>query len=280
MKRIYARYEGNTKFLFFYFFLFLVLFLSLPSALKAQITIGHTQKGKASFYARKFHGQRTSSGERYHNRKMTAAHRRLPFGTLVKVTNLRNGTSVVVRINDRGPFCRGRLIDVSQEAAHELGMVAAGTAPVEIEVIGTDAVSPQLDTQTLAQISDPLPPKNITFVSTASKPQLRSLPEPVVTNHHLYHPGKVYTLTGVAADTRGFGVQVGAFQQLDNAMTFCKDLTDKQIRHVYIKVEKLQENKTFCVVTGTFTKRKEAEAYIVSLREKGLPNGFVKKYTN
>lgn len=92
-------------------------------------------RGSASYYAARFDGQRTASGERFDNDDMTAAHRTLPFGSLVRVTNPANGRSVVVRINDRGPFTRGRLIDVSRAAAAELGMVARGHADVELALI-------------------------------------------------------------------------------------------------------------------------------------------------
>jgi rare lipoprotein A len=92
-------------------------------------------RGSASYYAAKFDGRRTASGERFDNGAMTAAHRTLPFGTLVRVTNLANGRSVVVRINDRGPFTRGRMIDVSRAAADELGLIARGHGMVELAVI-------------------------------------------------------------------------------------------------------------------------------------------------
>lgn len=92
-------------------------------------------RGSASYYAARFHGQRTASGERFDNNEMTAAHRTLPFGSLVRVTNPANGRSVVVRINDRGPFTRGRMIDVSRAAAEELGLVARGHATVELALV-------------------------------------------------------------------------------------------------------------------------------------------------
>lgn len=91
--------------------------------------------GSASYYADKFQGRRTASGEAFDNGAMTAAHRSLPFGSLVRVTNTANGRSVVVRINDRGPFSRGRLIDVSRAAAEELGIVARGHGTVALELL-------------------------------------------------------------------------------------------------------------------------------------------------
>lgn len=93
--------------------------------------------GKASYYADKFHGRRTASGEIYDKSKMTAAHRSLPFGTIVEVTNLSNNRSVTVRINDRGPFVSGRIIDLSRTAAEEIGMIRQGVVDVEIRIIST-----------------------------------------------------------------------------------------------------------------------------------------------
>lgn len=91
-----------------------------------------TQKGKASYYANSFNGRRTASGEKFRNSKLTAAHKTLPFGTKVKVTNLRNGKSVRVRINDRGPFVAGRIIDLSRKAARKIGMKDEGVGNVKI----------------------------------------------------------------------------------------------------------------------------------------------------
>lgn len=91
--------------------------------------------GFASYYAAKFHGRPTASGERFDNGALTAAHRTLPFGSMVRVINPTNGKSVTVRINDRGPFTKGRVIDVSRAAAEELGLIARGHAPVELALI-------------------------------------------------------------------------------------------------------------------------------------------------
>ncbi len=93
------------------------------------------QRGDASYYADSFEGHRTASGETYSGDDLTAAHRWLPFGTRVRVTNVRNGRSVEVVINDRGPFRAGRVIDVSRRAAEALGLVRDGVAPVRVEVV-------------------------------------------------------------------------------------------------------------------------------------------------
>ena len=91
--------------------------------------------GIASFYGRRFHGRLTANGERFDMNAMTAAHKTLPFGTLVRVTNPANGRSVTVRVNDRGPFVRGRTIDLSRAAARRLRMIGSGHARVEIDII-------------------------------------------------------------------------------------------------------------------------------------------------
>ena len=91
--------------------------------------------GNASYYGTRFHGRRTANGERFNMNAMTAAHKSLPFGTKVRVTNKRNGKSVVVRINDRGPYAHGRVIDLSKAAASRIGMLHSGTAPVKIDIL-------------------------------------------------------------------------------------------------------------------------------------------------
>ena len=103
----------------------------------AQAEAGATKAraGNASYYGSRFHGRRTASGERFDMHKLTAAHRTLPFGSRVKVTNPRTGKSVVVRINDRGPFSRNRTIDLSRAAAEQVGLIQRGHGTVELAVL-------------------------------------------------------------------------------------------------------------------------------------------------
>ncbi|NIO16387.1 MAG: septal ring lytic transglycosylase RlpA family protein [Deltaproteobacteria bacterium] len=97
--------------------------------------IGYTQSGKASYYASKFHNRKTASGERYNQFSNTAAHKKLPFGTKVKVTNVKNGKSVTVKINDRGPFVKGRIIDLSRSAFKSIAHLDSGVINVMIKVV-------------------------------------------------------------------------------------------------------------------------------------------------
>jgi len=102
---------------------------------KKTVPIGWSQKGIASWYGPNFHGKYTSNGEIYNMYAFTAAHKTLPMNTIVKVTNLHNNKSVIVRINDRGPFVKGRIIDLSYAAGKTIGLDKTGTAPVKLEVI-------------------------------------------------------------------------------------------------------------------------------------------------
>ena len=109
-----------------------------PFSTVAAADPGFKQKGVASYYADRFQGRKTASGVRYDKGALTAAHKTLPLGTKVRVTNLKNGESVEVEINDRGPHVKGRVVDLSKAAARELGMMSAGLVKVEVEVIAAN----------------------------------------------------------------------------------------------------------------------------------------------
>lgn len=109
--------------------LFIIVVMTVASSCSRKIT----ETGKASYYANSFDGKRTASGETFHQRSLTAAHKTLPFGTRVTVINIANGKSVKVRINDRGPFAPGRIIDLSHKAASKIGMLNTGVANVEVK---------------------------------------------------------------------------------------------------------------------------------------------------
>ncbi len=98
-------------------------------------TTALVQRGLASWYGRDFNGKQTAGGDSFDHAKLTAAHRTFPLGSRAKITNLRNGKTVEVEITDRGPFVDGRIVDVSEAAAKKMGIVASGTAPVQIELL-------------------------------------------------------------------------------------------------------------------------------------------------
>ena len=112
-----------------------VLVLGIVCNLQAQYKVGQTHSGKCSYYASKFHGRPTASGEKYDKTKYTAAHRKLPFGTILLVTNLVNKKTVEVKVNDRGPFKPERIVDLSEVAAKEIDMIRSGIVKVKIEIL-------------------------------------------------------------------------------------------------------------------------------------------------
>jgi len=116
------------------------LMLLFSTIKPTEASTGFIQKGKASFYASKFNGRKTACGERVDANAFEGAHRTLPFNTMVEITNLANNRSVIVRINDRGPFSKGRILDVTHAAAKALGMIQRGVANVKIRVVGRNGV--------------------------------------------------------------------------------------------------------------------------------------------
>lgn len=122
------------RFLIFLFSIAILGCSSTPSKNEA-VWIGYTEEGIASFYADKHQFQKTASGERYNHDLKTAAHRKIPFGSKIKVTNVTNGKNVVVKVNDRGPFVNGRIVDLSKSAFSSIGNTSSGLINVQIEVI-------------------------------------------------------------------------------------------------------------------------------------------------
>ena len=157
-------------------------------------------KGVASWYGKDFHGRRTANGERYDMNDLTAAHRTLPFGTLLEVRNARNGRSVVVRVNDRGPFSKSRILDLSYGAAREIGLVRAGTAPVELYLASRGGAPPRFTVQ-VGAFSD-------AERATALKGELVQL----------------YPETTVYSDGHWSRVRVGLFNDRDQAESLRREL--------------------------------------------------------
>ena len=158
------------------------------------------ERGIASWYGRQFHGRRTANGERYDMHEMTAAHPSLPFGTLVGVRNTRTGREAVVRINDRGPFARNRVIDLSYAAAREVGVVAAGTASVELYLMPASGVAPRYSVQVGA------------FSETERAEALRR------------EMAQIYPEAFVSSDGTWNRVQIGAFHEREQAETLRREL--------------------------------------------------------
>lgn len=176
---------------------------------------GYVERGIASWYGRKFHGRRTSSGERFDMYAMTAAHKSLPLPTYVLVTNLENGRQAVVRVNDRGPFHANRLIDLSYAAARKLGIFGNGTGFVEVRAVGPG-------TEPL-QVARAAPPA----VRPARSPQPEEASPERATNH-------VPAPTAVPPRTVRLYLQAGAFSERLNAERLSDRLRPVAGKLVYV----------------------------------------------
>ena len=179
----------------------------------------YRQRGIGSWYGRKFQGQRTSSGEPYDMYAMTAAHATLPIPSYARVTNLANGRSVIVRINDRGPFHSGRLIDLSYTAAYKLGYAGAGSAQVEVESITPEemplvAARRREAASAVAGAPPPQTPQPAAEAKPAAPVVLADASPPPAA------PSAAAQPLPLDADARGIYLQLGAFSARDNAENF------------------------------------------------------------
>jgi rare lipoprotein A len=244
-------------------FVALWLFWSLfPAKLYSQA--GYTQQGKASYYAAKFDGRPTANGEKFTNKNLTAAHPTLAFNSLVKVTNVKNGKSVIVRINDRGPHTKARILDMSKAAAQEIDMIQSGIATVNIEVVGTseNMQATKQDIQVVA-VNKP------SLKTPAADPDRRiNIP---------FSIGHTYSMWGTERFPIGYGIQVASFADLDNAKGVCKELLAAEVKEAYIQVEWKSGEKVHRVLAGSFPDEVQAQDYKYALEKLGFP-GFIKKH--
>lgn len=194
---------------------------------------GYQERGLASWYGKKFHGHRASSGETYDMYAMTAAHKTLPLPTYVRVTHLENGRSVIVKVNDRGPFHEGRIIDLSYSAATKLGVTATGTAPVE--VVAIDASNHK---------------KNTPYEPRFNKPSLLST-YPAKNENNLY-------------------LQVGAFSEKKNANQLYKRLT-RMFQQRKVHSDFSADTQVYRVRIGPLTSVEDADKLSALLNNKGIP---------
>jgi rare lipoprotein A len=254
----------------------LLTFVSVVSF--AQTLIGYQQKGRASYYAAKFQGRRTASGESFSNKELTAAHRTLPFNTLLKITNTSNGKEIVVRVNDRGPFSPNKILDLSKAAADQLDMVRAGVATVTIEVIGVDGMVATLpnaqNTKSLA--TKPLQARTLTAQPVALTSNFATLPGRKAADDK-FVAGNSYSLWGTAKNPNGFGVQVASYENLNNAKDLCRELIAKKQEAVFISVEPARGGKLYRVLAGTFRGRRDAQQYLGQLEQIGF-DGIICRY--
>jgi rare lipoprotein A len=213
----------------------------------AGAVLAQAQTGKASFYADSFEGKTTANGEKYRASKLTAAHRTLPLGTVVKVTNLANHEEVNVTINDRGPYAAGRIIDLSKAAAEKLKFITQGTAEVKIEIV---------DARDEKSKSQPVADEEVTVTGK-----------------------EFYDFETSKISPKGFGVQVGAYQELVNLFRTTDDLKKSYKKKVVVQVKMVGGVKYYSLILGSFSSREKAENFASGLK-KQFPDVFVLDYSN
>lgn len=209
------------------------------------VCLGQNQTGKASFYADKYEGQPTASGEKYKHSKLTAAHKTLPFGTRVKVTNLANQQSVEVVVNDRGPYADGRIIDLSRSAAEKLGFINQGLADVNVEVLDAGDGKSRL------------PDKNVAAPEIDEK-------EFYDFEIRRFSPG-------------GYGVQIGTYQELVNLMRLADNLKNSYKKKVTVQVKNVNGTKYYGLILGPFPNREKADRFRASIANK-YPDAFIAEF--
>ena len=195
---------------------------------------GFTQKGLASWYGSKFHGRKTSNGEIYDMYAMTAAHKTLPINTWVRVHNLENNRKIVVRINDRGPFIRGRVIDLSYTGAKRIGIVGAGTAKVKITALGKA-------TSYSKQTKQPVSFKPVNYWKGNFTVQVGAFQVKTNASKYKYKLSKTYKNAHIATykDYRGlfYRVRIGKFTNVKDAERFTEDIINRGFHSAFIVAE-------------------------------------------
>ena len=204
---------------------------------------GFEQTGIASFYADKFEGRTTANGEIYFHDKKTAAHPTLPFGSIVKVTNLENNKFVVVRINDRGPFVAGRIIDLSKSSAKNLGFVEKGVVKVKIQVIASTDDIPDVMPDIAIQTNE----------------------------------ARYYQIEVSVAIPSGKGVQIGSFKNDENVFRLAERLKTKYNEQIFIEPAEIKGQRVYRVIVGNSTN----DTHLQKLKSKlatEYPDCFVVTY--
>lgn len=212
---------------------------------------GYNETGIASWYGTKFHGKRTANGERYDMYAMSAAHKTLPLPTMVRVTNLDNGRSVVVRVNDRGPFVKSRVIDLSYAAAKTLGYDDTGTASVRVEVLGNRSGSSGSTTSGNSRVVRPAPVQRPVILPQSRVPATTSRAR----------PGAMY-------------IQLGAFSSHTNARQL-KESLESEYPSVRIYKKEGGYSGIFRVRLGPFTDVERIEDVVLSIQDRGHSNAIV-----
>ena len=234
------------------------LLLAVVSGAMAQIT----EVGVASFYADKFDGKTTASGETFSQKKLTAAHRTLPFGTVVRVTNLDNNISVDVTVNDRGPFVDKRIIDLSKAAAEKLKFVDKGTASVKVEVISLPESNAASASEMKRTSSTPAWPGSQSAVDDQPvEAQTETAPRTTQVTEVQAPANEYYKIESTPIHPKGFGVQLASYQEAANLVKRCAEIKSLVNKDIMIQIGDKDGVKVYRIIAGPFETREKAEHF-------------------
>lgn len=208
------------------------------------------RQGRASFYASKFHGRKTANGEKYNMYAYTAAHKSLPFNTLVKVVNMSNNKSCLVRINDRGPYSKGRIIDLSKAAAKTIGLFKAGSGHVRLEIV--ERPQPEVPAQLIAT-------KDLNFPATA-----------------MFFTGNVYNIWGMKQKPFGYNIHISTCLELKRAREEAISLMKLGIKNVSLEVMDHGGSKAYRLLVTSIDSKSDADRLLGSLMAMGV-EGYIRK---
>lgn len=245
-------------------YVFLSLFFII-SYFKGFTQSNFTEKGYATYYSDIFHGRKTASGQIYNKNEMVCAHRKLPFNSYLKVTNLSNQKSVIVKVIDRGPYGGGNyIIDLSRAAAKELDMIQTGVARVSIELVSKPEKENN-NTENLITKKD--------TIETIKKDTLKDFKvEKWQTTPGLYdYEGKPQK------NTFPFGIQIGYYQNLQSALKTVKSILDSGYRKVFVQVIQQKEQYFYRIILGNYENEQVTRKNISEIKKKGL-DGIVYKF--
>lgn len=244
---------------------FLLLYPTLASAQYYSSTGNSPEYGIAVFYADYMQGRRTALEEVYRMDEYSCAHKTYPKGTLLKVTRLDNNLSVVVRVNDRGPYDSDVIVDLSRIAALDIGLVRDGRARVKLEVVGNSISNPRPNAGNTATTysNNGLTPRGGT---TSATPSIYNF-----TDSNLAASSTASAITILPAQTSGYAVQLGSYQSLDNATRQAQELQARGIRNLHI----WQKAGLSKVVVATFASKASAQSFLATLRNQYMMDGLV-----
>lgn len=267
------------------------------------------EMGLAGYYSDEFQGRKTASGEPYDKSELTAAHKTFEFGTYVRVTRLDNKKSVVVRINDRGPYIKDRVVDISRKAAEGLDLIRDGRAQVKLEVVpkseisaapekkdeltaksgeltstqptSTPAEKPappkvEVEKQTPVKTAEPEKPKTVQPVKTDKTPKAAEAPAKAkVVTTDSYQDYGLYKIQVLQPKKTGYGVQIASLAEYENVLKQIAMLQENHFKNILVSVEKGADAKpVYKIILGPFPDLPTSTSYKESLKKKHKLDGF------